>query len=147
MSSQKPSKPTPILGHSVGLTLTRPFCQLTITNTLTNQSKQANFVVDTGLWTKHSLIKQEVLDDIGVTPENATGEYVRSIDLDTSCYNLTPFLAVNFRDKRIVTAFNVNPRGKTLVFSHYDGLLGRNDIARLGIDIQLDNNCCSLPDR
>ena len=147
MSSLKHPKPTPVLGHAVGMTVTRPFTQLTITNTLTNQSTRANFVVDTGLWAKHSLVKQEVLDGIGVFPENATGDCVRSIDMGTSCYHLTPFLAVTFRDRRIMTSFNVNARGQALVFSHYDGLLGRNDIARLGIDIHLDKNCCALPDR
>ena len=146
MSSQQTSKSAPILGHTHTEALTRPFCQLTITNTLTNQSKHVKFVVDTGWWVKHSIIKQEVLDDIGIIPRG-TGETIRSVDLGTSCYHLTPFLAVDFQDKRILTAFNVNPRGKTLVFPDYDGLLGRNDIARLGIDIKLDKNCPSLPNK
>ena len=67
MSSQKKTESAPILGTHMVSTITHPYCQLTITNTSTNQSKLANFVVDTGMWATHSIIKQEVLDDMGLS--------------------------------------------------------------------------------
>ena len=136
MSSQKQTESAPILGAHMVSTITHPYCQLTITNTSTNQSKLANFVVDTGMWSTHSTIKQEVLDDIGLIPDGE-GDTITGVGLKTSSYNLSPFVAVNFGNKRIITAFNVTPRGTDVLFSRYDGIVGINDIANLGIDIRL----------
>ena len=136
MSASTPTCEVPVLGETCSyLTITHPFCYIEVRNPQTDQTKTIKFVVDTGLWAS-SIIKREVLDEIGLKPTDKIG-IVQGFGSQEVSYR-TVTLVAKCNGEMILSTFNVNPRGYYLPwYGNFDGALGKDDIKKFKIGIKL----------